>query len=133
MAKTKVAQEAEGQGLIGQPDLQRLAASLLLAFPDRASASWRDKDSAAGDADGWNIFNAGEPDARLERIFPDDGIVWLQARSQALAGVPLAFRALAHLLHWNACELQQGSGTFCGLIRIAKLVPGYERVGASMS
>ena len=106
MAKTKEAREAEGQGLIGQPDLQRLATSLLLAFPDRASASWRDKDSAAADADGWNIFNAGELDARLERdndasIFPGDGIVWL------LAGVPLAFRALAHLLHWNACEFQQ--------------------------
>jgi hypothetical protein len=33
--------------------------------------------------------------------------VWLQVSSQALAGVPLAIRALAHLLHWNAGEFQQ--------------------------
>jgi len=54
----------------------------LESFPDRASAGWRDQDSAAADADGWNIFNAGKPDARLERdddasIFLDDGSVWV--------------------------------------------------------
>ena len=105
-------QEAERQGEIGQPDLQRLVASLLEAFPDKASAAWRDRYSAATDTEGWNIFNAGEPDARLERddeasIFADDGSVWQQVRGQALAGVSLATRALAHLLHWNAREFQR--------------------------
>ena len=112
MMTTNETQKAEGQSLIGPPDLQRLVASLLEAFPDRASAAWRDRDSAAADTDGWNIFNAGEPDAQLERddaasIFLEDGSVWLQVRSRALAGVPLAIRALAHLLHWNAGELQR--------------------------
>jgi hypothetical protein len=112
MVTVRKTQRAKGPCQIGQPDLRRLAASLLRAFPDRASAAWRDQDCAAADADGWNIFNAGEPDARLERddaasVFPDDGSVWLQVRSQALAGVPLSIRALAHLLHWNSGELRQ--------------------------
>ena len=65
MMTTNETQEAERQGEIGQPDLQRLGASLMQAFPDRASASWRDQDCDAANAAGWNIFNAGKPDARL--------------------------------------------------------------------
>jgi hypothetical protein len=110
MVTVRKTQRVKGPGRTLQHDLQRLATSLLQTFPDRASAIWRDQDCAAPDAEGWNIFNAGESDARLERddeasIFPDDGSVWQQVRNQALAGVPLAIRALAHLLHWNAAEL----------------------------
>ena len=112
MVKVRNTEWAKGPGQSKQPDIQRLGASLLRAFPDRASASWRDQDCTAADADGWNIFNAGELNARLERddavsVFPDDGSVWLQVRSQAVAGAPLATRALVHLLHWNAGEFQQ--------------------------
>ena len=112
MVTVRKTQRAKGPRQSQQPNLQRLSASLMQAFPDRASASWRDQDCDDANAAGWNIFNAGEPDARLERddeasIFPDDGSLWLQVRSQALAGVPLAIRALAHLLHWHAGEFQQ--------------------------
>ena len=73
MVTTKETQEAEGQGEIGQPDLQRLAASLLQAFPDRASANWRDQDCAAADTGGWNVFNAarsflGAPATKGSRV-----------------------------------------------------------------
>ena len=58
MVTVRKTQRAKGPRQSQQPDLQRLRASLMQAFPDSASASWRDQDCNAANAAGWNSWLA---------------------------------------------------------------------------
>jgi len=95
-----------------QPDLQRLAASPWSPFPTgRLPAGGTRTPPPQTPMAGTSSTPANPtPDSNAMTTLASSSMTaacGLRVRSQALAGVPLAIRALAHLLHWNPNEFQE--------------------------
>jgi hypothetical protein len=75
-------------------------------------APWTSADSNAANKEGWNVFNEGEGDARLERddeqdMFKSDDDVWEFVAKKAAEGSDRHRRALLHVALHNPPEFEQ--------------------------
>ncbi len=75
-------------------------------------APWTIPNQRAASRQGWNVFNSGQDNARIERederqMFSGDDKVWEFLAMEAARGKDLARRALLHVAIHNPTEFAQ--------------------------
>ncbi len=78
-------------------------------IPRTKVAPWAVSDLRTAAREGWNVFNSGTPNARIERddsctAFDSDDSVWEYLIEGAADGEDLARRALLHVAIHNPTE-----------------------------